>query len=70
VNAETVAMLDSIIIEVVYIAIGPFFIVDAGEGDGKGKKVNLVIKTLGKFAMRGLRLDALLLIRSVRFFIC
>lgn len=64
-------MSDSIIIQVVYIAIGPFFVVDAGgDGDGKGKKDNLVIKTLGKSAMRGLRLDALSLIRSVRFFIC
>jgi cohesin loading factor subunit SCC2 len=71
VNAESVAMSDSIIIQVVYIAIGPFFVVDAGgDGDGKGKKDNLVIKTLGKSAMRGLRLDALSLIRSVRFFIC
>ena len=65
-------MSDSIIIQVVYIAIGPFFVVDAGgDGDGKDKKKdNLVIKTLGKSAMRGLRLDALSLIRSVRFFIC
>lgn len=64
-------MSDSIIIQVVYIAIGPFFVVDGGgDGDGKGKKDNLVIKTLGKSAMRGLRLDALSLIRSVRFFIC
>jgi len=48
---------------VVHIAIGPFFIVDAGgDGVGKGKKVSLVIKTLGKFAMRGLCL-------SVRCFI-
>ena len=48
---------------VVHIAIGPFFIVDAGgDGVGKGKKDSLVIKTLGKFAMRGLCL-------SVRCFI-
>ena len=60
-------MSDSIIIQVVYIAIGPFFVVDTGsDGDGKGKKDNVVIKTLGKSAMRGLRLDALSLIRSVR----
>lgn len=68
VNAEAVSMSDSIIIQAVYIAIGPFFVADAGvEGDGKGKdkKENVVIKTLGKSAMRGLRLDALSLIRSV-----
>jgi cohesin loading factor subunit SCC2 len=70
VNAETVAMSDLIIIQVVYIAIGPFFVVDTGgDGDGKGKKDNVVIKTLGKSAMRGLRLDALALIRSVCFLI-
>ena len=71
VNAETVAMSDSIIIQVVYIAIGPFFVVDAGgDGDGKGKKDNVIIKTLGKSAMRGLRLDALSLIRSVCSTVC
>jgi len=71
VNAEAVAMSDSIIIQVVYIAIGPFFVVDTGgDGDGKGKKDSVVIKTLGKSAMRGLRLDALSLIRSVRLIVC
>jgi len=61
VSAENVAMSDTIIISAVYIAIGPFFVVDADVG----KKDNAVIKTLGKSAMRGLRLDALSLIRSV-----
>lgn len=66
INAETVAMSDSIIIQAVYIAIGPFFVVDSGgETDAKGKKESIIIKTLGKSAMRGLRLDALTLIRSV-----
>lgn len=73
VNAETVAMSDSIIIQAVYIAIGPFFVADSGgevdgggAGGGKGtKKESVIIKTLGKSAMRGLRLDALSLIRSV-----
>jgi len=66
VNAETVAMSDTIIIQTVYISIGPFFVADGGgDGDGKGKKDNVVIKTLGKSAMRGLRLDSLSLIRSV-----
>ncbi|KJA17973.1 hypothetical protein HYPSUDRAFT_205707 [Hypholoma sublateritium FD-334 SS-4] len=66
VNAEAVAMSDSIIIQAVYIAIGPFFVVDlSGETDAKGKKESVVIRTLGKSAMRGLRLDALSLIRSI-----
>ncbi|TFK69516.1 protein rad9 [Pluteus cervinus] len=65
VNAESVAMSDSIIIQAVFIAIGPFFVVEPGEGDTKGKKENVVSRTLGKSAMRGLRLDALSLIRSI-----
>lgn len=71
INAESVAMSDTIIIQAVYIAIGPFFVVDAG-GDGdavKGKKDNVVLKTFGTSAMRGLRLDALSLIRSVSFWL-
>ena len=73
-------MSDSIIIQAVYIAIGPFFVADSGgeadgggAGGGKGtKKESVIIKTLGKSAMRGLRLDALSLIRSVcaLFFFC
>jgi cohesin loading factor subunit SCC2 len=67
VSAELVVMSDTIIIQAVYIAIGPFFVVDSGgDGDRKGKKDNVVLSTLGKSAMRGLRLDALSLIRSVR----
>jgi cohesin loading factor subunit SCC2 len=75
VNAESVAMSDSIIIQTVYIAIGPFFVVEPGtDQDSSSKssskkekeKESVVNKTLGKSAMRGLRLDALSLIRSVR----
>jgi cohesin loading factor subunit SCC2 len=68
VNAEAVAMSDVIIISAVYIAIGPFFVVESGgEGEAKGKKEKdtVVLRTFGKSAMRGLRLDALALIRSV-----
>lgn len=67
VNVESVAMSDAIIISAVYIAIGPFFVVESGDGEGKGKKEkdNIVLRTFGKSAMRGLRLDALALIRSV-----
>ncbi|RDX49866.1 hypothetical protein OH76DRAFT_1556053 [Lentinus brumalis] len=64
--ADTMAMSESIIIQAVYIAIGPFFVVEA-EPEGKGKKAaaSNVIATLGGSAMRGLRLDALSLIRSI-----
>ena len=73
INAENVAMSDSIIIQAVYIAIGPFFVVESAGGDGEGTTTkskknadgNVVLKTFGKSAMRGLRLDALALIRSV-----
>ncbi|KAF8636245.1 hypothetical protein AX17_003730 [Amanita inopinata Kibby_2008] len=82
INAESIAMSDTIIIQVVYIAIGPFFVVESGEGgagsgggDGDGEKErgkkkggereNAVIRTFGKSAMRGLRLDALSLIRTI-----
>ncbi|KAA1473731.1 hypothetical protein DENSPDRAFT_882264 [Dentipellis sp. KUC8613] len=63
--ADTVVMSDSIIIQAVYIAIGPFFVVEEGDERGKGKKENVVLNTLGHSAMRGLRLDALSLIRSI-----
>ncbi|KAJ7465273.1 hypothetical protein FB451DRAFT_1263153 [Mycena latifolia] len=65
VNAEAVAMSDAIIIQAVYIAIGPFFVIDAGEDTGKKEKEGAVIRTFGKSAMRGLRLDALSLIRAI-----
>lgn len=68
-------MSDAIIIQAVYIGIGPFFVVESAAGDGEGssgkakKNIdgngNVVLKTFGKSAMRGLRLDALALIRSV-----
>lgn len=63
--ADTISMSDTIIIQAVYIAIGPFFVVESGEPEGKGKKINVVLSTLGNSAMRGLRLEALALIRSV-----
>jgi cohesin loading factor subunit SCC2 len=67
--AETVVMSDAIIIQTVYIAIGPFFVVESGsDGDAKGKKQNIVLSTLGSSAMRGLRLDALSLIRNVSYY--
>ncbi len=63
--ADTVVMSDSIIIQGVFIAIGPFFVTEVAAFDGKGKKESFVLNTIGQTAMRGLRLDALSLIRSV-----
>ena len=65
--ADTVTMSDSIIIQGVYIAIGPFFVTEAGASDNKGKKESFVMNTLGQTAMRGLRMEALSLIRSVSY---
>lgn len=65
INAESVSMSDSIVIQAVYIAIGPFFVVE-GDSDSKGKKdQSVVIRTFGKSAMHGLMLEALSLIRSI-----
>ncbi|KIK26649.1 hypothetical protein PISMIDRAFT_94435 [Pisolithus microcarpus 441] len=65
-SADGLIMSDAIIIQAVYIAIGPFFVVESvQEGDTKGKKENAVLSTLGSSAIRGLRLDALSIIRSV-----
>lgn len=60
------SMSEAIVIQAVYVAIGPFFVVEGGnDSKGKEKKGNVVLTTLGSSAMRGLRLDALALIRSV-----
>lgn len=67
IRAEFISLSDVIIIQAVYIAIGPFFIMEPTAPDGKGKKPNVVHNTLGNSAIKGLRLDALTLIRSVRF---
>ena len=58
-------MSESITIQSVFIAIGPFFVVEPAT-DGRGGKSSVVISTLGGAAsLRGLRLSALSLIRSV-----
>lgn len=66
-------MSESIIIQAVYIAIGPFFMAELGSSS-KDKAVNVVLNTLSASAIRGLRLEALSLIRSVgyipRKFVC
>lgn len=64
-STDGISMSDAIIIQAVYIAIGPFFVVESAESDTKGKRENVVLSTLGSSAMRGLRLDALSIIRSV-----
>jgi cohesin loading factor subunit SCC2 len=67
ITAELVAMSDSIIIQAVYVAIGPFFVAEAGgDSEGKSKKDGVTPHSLGVSSLRGLRLDALSLIRSVR----
>lgn len=68
-------MSESVLIKAVYIAIDPFFVVESAEADGdtkparKGKETkdvdSVITKTFGKSAMRGLRMDALELIRNV-----
>lgn len=64
--AESMAMSESIIIQAVYIAIGPFFVVDSTvDSKGRERKDNAILNTLGPSAMRGLRLEALSLIRGV-----
>ena len=67
--ADTMAMSESIIIQAVYIAIGPFFVVEA-DSESKGKKTSgsAAVSALAGTAMRSLRLDALSLIRSVSLF--
>lgn len=65
IRAEFISLSDVIIIQAVYIAIGPFFIMEPTAPDGKGKKSNVVHNTLGNSAIKGLRLDTLTLIRSV-----
>jgi cohesin loading factor subunit SCC2 len=64
IRAEFISLSDVIIIQAVYIAIGPFFIMEPAP-DVKGKKINVVHNTLGNSAIKALRLDALTLIRSV-----
>lgn len=60
------AMSESIIIQAVYIAIGPFFVVESmTDSKGREKKDTAAHAMLGSSAMRGLRLEALSLIRSV-----
>ncbi|KAH7906512.1 hypothetical protein BJ138DRAFT_1071604 [Hygrophoropsis aurantiaca] len=66
ISDENIVMSDAIIIQLVYIAIGPFFVIESvNENDTKGKKESAVINTPGASAMRALRLDALSLIRTL-----
>jgi cohesin loading factor subunit SCC2 len=66
VRSDVVSMSDALVIQAVYVAIGPFFVVEATpESTAKGKKDVMASAILGGSAMKGLRLDALSLIRSV-----
>ncbi|CAL1713404.1 unnamed protein product [Somion occarium] len=64
ISSDYTAMSESIIIQAVYIAIGPFFMVESG-GNSKDKASAVVLSTLSVSAVRGLRLEALSLIRSI-----
>jgi cohesin loading factor subunit SCC2 len=67
VGRSDLAMSDTITIQSVYIAIGPFFAVEPiSEGRGSTKSKDLVLSALGgSTSLKGLRLSALSLIRSV-----
>lgn len=65
---DSLAMPDAIVIQTVYIALGPFFVVESSELEHKSKKsplTSLIYNTLGSSGLRGLRLEALSLIRTV-----
>ena len=69
VGRSDLAMSDTITIQSVYIAIGPFFVVEPiAEGRGTAKGKDLVLSALGgPTSLKGLRLSALSLIRSVSY---
>ena len=68
--ADSMSMSEAIVIQAVYVAIGPFFVVEGGtDSKGKEKKSSALSATLGTSAMRGLRLEALGLICSVSNFV-
>ena len=69
VGRSDLAMSDTITIQSVYIAIGPFFVVEpVTEGRGSTKSKELVLSALGgATSLKGLRLSALSLIRSVSY---
>lgn len=70
VGSPAVGMSDDIVIQIVYISIGPFFIADPSVGGRakapKGKAADAAIGVLGgKSGLRGLRMAALGLLRTV-----
>ncbi|KAI0265712.1 hypothetical protein BC834DRAFT_970070 [Gloeopeniophorella convolvens] len=68
VRGDAVAMSDALVIQAVYIAIGPFFVVEAdaaGAGEAGSSKARRAEGGFGAIAMRGLRLEALALLRSI-----
>lgn len=69
VTRTDLAMSDSIIIQAVYISLGPFFNIDFGVDPKSSKeKTPFAVAALGgSAALRALRLSSLSLIRSVGF---
>lgn len=73
ISSPVVGMSDDIVIQIVYISIGPFFIADpqlSGKGRSekavKGKTADAAMGVLGgKSGLRGLRMAALGLLRTV-----
>ncbi|KZS93617.1 hypothetical protein SISNIDRAFT_454038 [Sistotremastrum niveocremeum HHB9708] len=70
----SVSMSDSIVIQTVYVAIGPFFVMESqntvGKKSAKSKSNRVVFSTSDeaagrKTSMKGLRLEALVLIRNI-----
>ncbi|KAL4249287.1 Sister chromatid cohesion protein [Abortiporus biennis] len=65
--SDYTSMSEFIIIQAVFIAIGPFFMAEPPDTREKEKKatIEIIMSTFGSSALRGLRLDALSLIRSI-----
>ncbi|CED83634.1 Sister chromatid cohesion protein SCC2/Nipped-B [Phaffia rhodozyma] len=71
INSPDVTMSDDIVINAVYLAIGPFFVAEpqlTGKGRDrtvKGKASDAIAEAAGAKSLKGLRLDALGLLRAV-----
>jgi cohesin loading factor subunit SCC2 len=73
---QIITMSESIIIQMVYISIGPFFVPDAANDEGKGNKKKKLVGNIiddaiaedvfpSSSPLKGLRLNALSLLRTV-----
>ena len=67
ISTGSVSMSDTIVIQGVYLSIGPFFVSDGNE-EPKSKKAKETVLTrlLGKSSFGGLRMQALTIVRNVR----